>query len=59
MTVDPGYKNVEKFAGVIAWYITETKDVISCNSFKIENENYKMVSFNGQSISLSLSIEEI
>ena len=29
MTVDPGYKYVEKFAGGITWYMTESKDVIS------------------------------
>ena len=29
MTVNPGYKYVESFAGGITWYMMETKDVIS------------------------------
>ncbi len=29
MTVDPGYKYVERFAGGISWYMVETKDFIS------------------------------
>ena len=28
MTVDPGFKYVEMFAGGITWYMMETKDVI-------------------------------
>ena len=59
MTVNPGYKSVESFAGGISWYMTETKDVISSSFFKLKNENNELVSFNGQSISFRLSIEEI
>ena len=51
MTVDPGYKYTEKFAGGITWYLTQSKDVISSISFKLKNENNQLVSFNGQSIS--------
>ena len=59
MTVDPGYKYVEKFAGVIIWYMMESNDVILTFSFKLKNENNQLVSFNGQSISFRLSIKEI
>ena len=59
MTVDPGYKHVENFAGGISWYMTESKDVISSISFKLKNEDGQLVSFNGQSMSFRLSIKEI
>ena len=59
MTVDPGYKNVEKFAGGITWYMMESKDIISSICFILKNENNKLVSFNGQSILFRLSIKEI
>ena len=35
MDVDPGYKYVEKFRGVVQWYMMESKDVIS-SSFKFK-----------------------
>ena len=50
MTVNPGNKYVEKFAGGITWYVMESKDVISRICFKIKNKNNQLVSFNGQSI---------
>ena len=59
MTVDPGYKYVEKFAGGISWYMMETKDFISSINFKLKNENGELVSFNGQSITFRLSIKEV
>ena len=59
MTVDPGYKNVERFAGGISWYMMETKDVISSISYKLKSENNELVSFNGQSIPNRLTIKEI
>ena len=59
MTVDPGYKDVEKLPGGNNWYMMETKDVISSISFKLKNEKNEMVSFSGQSISFRLSIKEI
>ena len=37
----------------------ESKDIISSISFKLKNEDGDLVSFNGQSLSFSLSIEEI
>ena len=59
MTVDPGYKNVEKFSGGISWYMMQSKDVISSICFKLINENNQLVSFNGQSVTFRLSIKEI
>ena len=55
--VDFGYKYIGKFRGGLQWYMTETKDVISSSSFKLKNENNKLVSFNGQSISFRISIK--
>ena len=59
MTVDPGYKYVERFAGGITWYMMESKDILSSICFKLKNENNQLVSFNGQSVSFRLSIKEI
>ena len=59
MTVDPGYKYVEKFSGGISWYMMESRDIISSICFKLKNENRNLVSFNGQSITFRLSIKEI
>ena len=59
MTVDPGYKYVEKFAEGISWYMMETKDFISSINFKLKNENGELVSFNGQSVTFRLSIKEV
>ena len=59
MTVDPGYKYVEKFAGGISWNMMESKDIISSICFKLKNENKQLVSFNGQSVTFRLSIKEI
>ena len=59
MTVDPGYKYVEKFAGGICWYMMESKDFISGVNFKLRNENGNLVSFNGQSVTFRLSIKEV
>ena len=36
MTVDLGYKYVEKFAEGDTWYTTESNDVISSISFKLK-----------------------
>ena len=36
----------------------ENKDFASSNSSKLRNQNDELVSFNGQSITFSLSIEE-
>ena len=59
MDVDPGYKYIEKFRGGVQWYMMESKDIISSISFKLKNENNKLVPFNGQRISFRLSIKEI
>ena len=59
MDVDPGYKYIEKFRGGVMWYMMESKDIISSVCFKLKNENNKLVSSNGQSITFRLSIKEI
>ena len=58
MTVNPSYNYVESFSGGITWYLMQTTDAISSISFKLKNENNRIVSFNGQSISFRLSIIE-
>ena len=47
MTVNPGYKYVERYSGGISWYVMESKDVISSICCKLKNENSNLVSFNG------------
>ena len=59
MTVDPGYKYLEKFAGRVTWFMIETKDVASSICLKSKNQNIELVSFNGQSLTFRLSIKEI
>ena len=59
MDVDPGYKYIEKIRGGISWYMLQSKDIISCFSFKLKIENNEIVSFNGQSITFRLPIKEI
>ena len=59
ITVDPGYKSVEKFSGGIIWYMMQSKDIISCICFHLNYEKDQLVSFNGQSITFPLSIKEI
>ena len=54
MTVDPGYKYVEKLARGVTGYMMETKDVVSRISLKLKNENNELVSFNGQSVTFKL-----
>ena len=58
MDVEPGNKYNEKFRDVVQWYMMECKDFISSVCLKLKNENIQLVSFNGQSISLRLSIKE-
>ena len=59
MTVDPGYKYLEKFFGGFSWYMMQSKDIISSICFKLKNEKNQIISFNGQSITFRLSIKEI
>ena len=59
MDVNPGYNYIEKFRGGIQWYMMKIKDFISIGYLKIKNENGQSVSFNGQSVSLKLSIKEV
>ena len=59
MTVDPGYKYVEKFSGDFTWFMMETKDVVPSISLNLKNEDNELVSFNRQSVTIKLSINEI
>ena len=59
MTVDSGYKHLEKFSGGISWYMMQSKDISSSICFKIKKENNQLVSFNGQNITFHLSVKEI
>ena len=59
LDVDLGYKCIENFHGVLQWYMTESKDIISSYCFKLKIANNQLVSFNIQSIAFRLSIEEI
>ena len=59
LDVDPGYKYIEKFRVGIQWFLMDTKDLVSSISFELKNENAELVSFNGQSITFRLSIEEV
>ena len=59
MDTSSGYKYIEKFRGGVQWYMMETKDIISSISFRLKNENGKLVSFKGQSVNFRLSIKEI
>ena len=59
MDVDPAYKYIEKFREAVQWYMMESKDIHSNICFTIKNEKSQLVSFNGESITFRLSIEEI
>ena len=59
MTVDPTYKYVKKNSRGISWYMMQSEDIISSIWFKLKNENNRLVSFYGQSITFRLSIKEI
>ena len=58
MDVDPGYKYIEKFRSGVLYHMRESKDIISSICFKFKNKNNQIVSFNGQSITIRLSIKE-
>ena len=58
MDVNIGLKYIEKFRAGIQWFMLETKDFISSMNFILKNENYKLESFNGQSIIFRFSIKE-
>ena len=59
MDVNPGYKYIHKFRGGVLWYMVESKDIISSICFKLKNKNGNLVSYNGQSVTFRLSINEI
>ena len=59
MDVNPGYKFIEKFRGGVQKYMMHSKDNISSICFKLKNQKNQMVSVNGQSITLRLSIKKM
>ena len=59
MNVSPGHKFIERFGGGIHWYIIDSKDFIPKIGFILNNANGDLVSFNGQSITLRLSVKEV
>ena len=58
MDVNSGFRYIEKLCGGVQWYMLESKDIISSISFRLQNENGTLVSFNGQIITFRLSIKE-
>ena len=59
LTVDPGYKWIEKFSGGISWFMMQSNGIFSSVCFKLKNGNGSLVSFNGQSVTVRLSIKQI
>ena len=59
MNVHPGYNNFENLDGGLSWYKMQSKDFMSNISFESENANGSLVSFNGQSITFRISINQI
>ena len=59
LDVDPGYKYIEKFYDGVQWFMMQSKDFISSNSFILKIENIEKVSFIGQSNTFRLSIREL
>ena len=47
ISVNPGYEQLEGFAGGISWYMRHSKDFILSISFKLKNENNEIVWFIG------------
>ena len=59
MDVDPGYKYEEKFRGGEQWFMINSKDFVPSPTFDLKNENNKLVSFTGRSITFRLSFKEV
>ena len=57
MNVGPVYKDIEQFLGNFQWYNMQSKYIVSTMCFKFKNENNELVTFNGQSITVRLSIK--
>ena len=57
LKIDPGYTYKEKFRGRVQWYMINTKDFLSSINFNLKIENDELVSFNGQLITIRLSIK--
>ena len=59
MDVNTGYKYIERFKGVVQWYIMDSKDFVWSISFLLKNENGSLVSFIDQSIRFRIFIKKI
>ena len=58
MDVHPALKYFEKIPWGKQWYMMQSKDFFSSITFSFKQEKNQTVSFNGQSITFRLSIEE-
>ena len=58
-SVLPRYKFINRFEGGVQWYMMLSRDFNSSINFKLKNGKGPLVSFNGQSNTLRLSIKEI
>ena len=58
MDVDPGNKYMETFRGGVQWYMIESEDFFS-NTISTKGMEMKNIFFDGQSISLRLSIKTL
>ena len=59
MDVDQGNKYTENSSGGVQRYMLESKDIISSICFELKDENGNLVSFNGQSVTFQMSLQEI
>ena len=51
-------KCIEKFREGVQWHAMESKGFVSSISFKLKNENEKLVSFSGQPTTFRMFIRE-
>ena len=59
MDVGPRNKYFEKFRGGVQWYMIKSEVFKASIIFKLKNENGNLLSFNGQSITFTVSIKEV
>ena len=59
MDVISRYRFIKKFRGGVPCYMMESEDFTSNISFRLKNKIGRLISFNGQSFTFKLSIEEI
>ena len=59
MDVSPVYRYIEKFRSGVQLCLMEGRDIISSTCFKLKNESIQLVSFNGESVTFRVSVQEI